>query len=170
MQIPQRRSELTNRYAAPPDPYVSPQTHTELQAELTRLQQHVRPSAVVELTRTREMGDLSENAAYTQAKARVGGIDRRVMEIQERLRTAIIVSPGATADGRVRIGTTVDVEVRGNQRTYVLTGSTEADPSTGRLSHLSPLGSALMGKKVGDTATITGPAGSPVEYRVLAVR
>jgi transcription elongation factor GreA len=116
------------------------------------------------------MGDLSENAAYTQAKARVGGIDRRIMEIQERLRTAIIVSPGATADGRVRIGTTVDVEVRGNQRTYVVTGSTEADPSAGRLSHLSPLGGALMGKKVGDTATITGPAGTAVEYRVVAVR
>jgi transcription elongation factor GreA len=170
MQIPKRRSEQHRKYDDALDPHLSPRAHQDLKNELARLEQHVRPSAVAELTRTREMGDLSENAAYTQAKARVGGLDRRIFEIKEQLRVAVVVDAGPTEDGRARVGATVEVEVRGNRRTYEVTGSAETDPGSGRISHLSPLGSALVGKRAGDVVTVKGANGQDATYHVIEVR
>jgi transcription elongation factor GreA len=81
----------------------------------------------------------------------------------------VIVRKGAAPDGSVRIGATVVVRVNGNERVYEITGSSETDPGSGKVSHLSPLGKALLGKKAGETALVKGPA-KEVPYTIVEVR
>jgi len=166
MQIPKRKP---GKYAhGPADDHLTHAAIKRLQEELARIAR-ARPAAVEELRRTREMGDLSENAAYTAAKGRLLGMDIRMQEINERLKNAIPISHGPTADGRVRLGATVDVEVNGKKRTYDIVGQQEAAPSEGAISYHSPLGAALIGKRAGETATIAAN-GREVVYRILEVR
>lgn len=167
MQIPKRKSEENRKYGYNNDNFLSAEAIAELKEDLRRLQEVSRPRAVSDLTRAREMGDLSENAAYSEAKGRLFGIDRRIHEIKERLKVAVVIKKGATADGRVRVGARVTVRVNGKEKAYDITGSLETDPSTGRISHQSPLGQALLGHKAGDTVKIT--AAKEVVYEILSV-
>lgn len=167
MRIPKRKP---GKYAEEPaDAHLTAAAIRQLKDELERLEKHVRPKAVEELRRTREMGDLSENFAYTAAKAKVGGLDHRIFSIKERLKQAILITPGAGPGGTVRIGATVEVEVGGKRKTYQITGSQETDPAGGRISHLSPLGAALMNRKAGDVAAVN-LNGRTVEYKIIEVR
>jgi transcription elongation factor GreA len=168
MQIPKRKKEQYRKYGGPGDNFYSAGALQELRDDLRRLQEVSRPRALADLTRTREMGDLSENAAYGEAKGRVFGIDRRIFEIKEILKNAVVIRRGATADGRVRIGATVKVLVNGKKKTYDITGSSETDPSSGKISHGSPLGAALMGRKTGDIVSISA-AGKKVDYEIIEV-
>lgn len=168
MQIPKRKKEQYRKYNGPGDNFYSPAALQKLKDDLRRLQEFSRPRAVTDLTKARDMGDLSENAAYSEAKGRVFGIDRRIFEIKEILKNAIVIKRGATADGRVRIGATVMVRVNGKEKTYEITGSSETAPSSGKISHGSPLGAALMGQKAGDIISIMA-AGKKVEYEILGV-
>jgi transcription elongation factor GreA len=167
MRIPKRNP---GKYA--PGPADFHLTHTaigRLREELKRLEEQARPRAVEELRRTREMGDLSENAAYSAAKARLLGMDQRILEIKERLKRAVPISHGAGPGGTIRIGATVTVEIDGRVRTYDIVGSQEADPSGGAISYLSPLGKALMGRRAGETIEIEAN-GRRIEYRIVEVR
>src|SRR5262249_44078751 len=102
MQVPIRKA---GKYAsAPNDHHLTPEAIQKLRDELARIETVIRPKAVEELRRTREMGDLSENFAYSVAKAKVGGLDMRVLEIKEKLKNAIPIRRGAASDGSVRIG------------------------------------------------------------------
>ncbi len=167
MRIPQRRSELYKKYGRNDDHHLSADAIRKLNADLRRLET-ARPRALEDLTRAREMGDLSENAAYSEAKGRLAGIDRRIFEIKEKLKNAILIERG-TDDGRIGIGATVAVEVGGKRRTYEITGSQETDPGSGKISHLSPLGAALVGHAAGDTVVIIAN-GKKTEYRILDVK
>jgi transcription elongation factor GreA len=120
MQVPKRRSEEKRKYAGPGDDFLSAEALKKLREELRRLEETSRPRAVADLARARDMGDLSENAAYAEAKGRLFGIDRRVLEIKERLKNAVLIERGAGEDGRARIGATVTVSVNGKEkaRTY----------------------------------------------------
>lgn len=139
-----------------------------LRRDLRDLEEQQRPRTVEDLTRAREMGDLSENAAYHEAKARLGRIDGRIFSLKERVRNAIIIeAPGE--GGLARIGSTVTVSVNGRQKTYQILGSQETDPSLGRISHLSPLGAALMGHGAGETVTVKAQD-KDVAYRIDEVR
>lgn len=168
MRVPKRRSEQNRRFG-PPDDHLSDEALERLRTDLRRLEEAARPKAVADLAAAREMGDLSENAAYTEAKARLRGIDGRIMSIKERLKRAVPIERGAAPDGSARIGSTVVVEVAGKRRTFLITGSQEADPSSGRISHASPVGSALMGRKPGDETTVLVD-GRHVVYRVISVQ
>ncbi len=169
MQVPKRRSAERRKYGGPADDFLSPAALQKIEKDLRRLEDVSRPRALEDLTRAREMGDLSENAAYSEAKGRLMKIDSLIFEMKERLKFAVVIRPGADAEGGARIGSTVVVEVNGKEKRYQLTGSQETDPSSGRISHLSPLGKALLGKKPGDEAAVKGPA-KMVIYRVIAVR
>lgn len=169
MQIPKRRSSERRKYGGPADDFLTPAALKKIEDELRRLEKVSRPRALEDLTRAREMGDLSENAAYSEAKGRLMKIDSLIFEMKEKLKFAVVIRPGADAEGRARIGSTVVVTVNGKEKSYELTGSQETDPSTGRISHLSPLGRALLGKKAGDEASVKGPA-KMITYRIVAVR
>ena len=167
MRIPKRKP---GKYAhEPADDHLTAAAVRQMKDELERLETRVRPKAVEELRRTREMGDLSENFAYTAAKAKVGGLDHRIFSIKERLKHAILITPGAGPGGTVRIGATVEVEVNGKRKIYEITGSQETDPAAGRISHLSPLGAALMNRQAGETVNVAAN-GRTVEYRIVDVR
>lgn len=152
MRIPKRKSEQNRRYG-PQDNYVSPERLQEMKDELEKLKKRVRPKVVEDLTAAREMGDLSENAAYSHAKGRLSGIDRRIFELREKIKNAVVIERDGPSD-QVEIGSAVTVLVNGKERTFEITGSQETDPSSGRISHGSPVGQALMGRSKGESVEI----------------
>ncbi|MFA6603353.1 MAG: GreA/GreB family elongation factor [Patescibacteria group bacterium] len=154
MQIPQRKSELNRKYAGDGDNFLSAEAIAALQDELRRLERSL-PAATEELNRTRDMGDLSENAAYQEAKRRLFGMNGRMLAVKEKLKNAVVIEPGTDELGHVRIGSTVEVSFGGRDKTYVITGSQETDPAAGRISHLSPLGALLLGRRAGDEVKLS---------------
>jgi transcription elongation factor GreA len=168
MRVPNRKSEELHRAGRQTDDYLTRERLESLRRTLADLQGRQRPQAVEDLARAREMGDLSENAAYSEAKGRLARIDGRIFGLKERIKNAVLIEDGAGADGVVRIGATVTLESGGRRRTYRIVGSQETDPSKGRISHASPLGAALVGKKAGQTVVLSAATPS-VEYRIISV-
>lgn len=125
-----------------------------------------RPEAVAELKRAREMGDLSENGAYKSARALVSQIDSRLRHVHYLLQHAVVVE--AVAQGIVGLNSTIVVTDGSNERELVVVGEHESDPLSGKISHKSPLGQALMGKKAGEEATIATPKGT-LTYHILQI-
>ena len=123
----------------------------ELSAQLERMLK-ARPAAAAEVKHLAEMGDFSENAAYQIAKGRLRGLNERIMEIQDHLKYAQIIQPPSA--GIVALGSTVTVEHNGTQQTFQILGPTETNPAKGIISYQSPLGTALLHKRVGDTVTL----------------
>lgn len=132
--------------------------HDELLAELEELQKIKRPKSVLRVQTAREFGDLSENAEYHAAREELNFIDGRIDELEEILIRARIVSTPKTSD-IVGIGCKVTVGTNGQTHTFHVVGEWEADPSEKKISHDSPLGKALIGKRVGDKVEVTAPAG-----------
>jgi transcription elongation factor GreA len=166
MQIPKRKP---GKYADLKQDYnMTPAALEGLKQEIERLEVRVRPKVVEELRQAREMGDLSENFAYTAAKGKLAGIDMRVFEMKERIKHAVLIAPGAAADGSARLGARVTVEVNGHERVFEIVGPQETDPAKGRISQLSPLGSVLLKRKPGETVTVEAN-GKTAEYRILKV-
>lgn len=143
----------------------TPEGHRKLREEKAKLLSQ-RPEAVDNLRKAREMGDLSENGYYKAARARLSFLDAQLRRVDRLLRAATIVT--ATGSGRVEIGTTVTISNGAQQHTYSIVGGFESDPARGMISHVSPIGKALMGKTVNDTVTVTIPAGT-VRYTILQI-
>jgi transcription elongation GreA/GreB family factor len=167
MQIPKRRGEW-KRDLGPEDEYLTQDAIEELRQELHRIEK-ARPAAVAELQRTREMGDLSENFAYTVAKGKVMGMDAAIFRIKERLKYAKPIKLGGNGGGVLAVGSIAEVEVNGKARTLTLVGVQQVDLSKGFISYHSPVGSALMGKMAGDSVMVEAN-GKKIEYRILRVR
>ena len=151
MRVPIRKpGKYTNRQ---PDRHVTERRFQEFKDELDKLQHINRPRAISEVKRLAEMGDFSENAAYQIAKGRLRGINQRILDLEEALKHAIIIKPGGHTN-MVRVGHRVNIEMAGKKKNFLLLGSTETDPDKGIISHTSPMGAALIGKKVGDSFAI----------------
>jgi len=140
----------------------------KLEKEAEKLEKVTRPKVIEEMQQAAELGDFSENAAYQIAKGRLRGINGRLEEIQEKLKRAIPIELGSS-NGRITIGATVVVEVNGRKKTYQILGAQETNPSAGKISHLSPLGKALKGKKAGETTELETENGI-VEYKIIEVK
>ena len=151
MQIPFRKpGEFTNII---PDPHLTQKKFDELKDKLDKLKS-VLPSAIKELQRLAEMGDFSENAAYQMAKGRVRSINDKIFDLGEHLKSAIIIKPGKNKQ-QVQLGSQVTIFLAGKETTYQILGSSEIDLAKNIISHNSPLGAALMGKKAGDSFTFS---------------
>ena len=111
------------------------------------------PALAHEVKRLAEMGDFSENAGYQYAKGRLRGLNQRILELETHLKTALIFKPNQNCC-QVSLGHRVKVLTSGQEKSYLILGSSETDPSKGQISYLSPIGAALMGKKVGETAIL----------------
>lgn len=168
MRLPTRKSE-TDRLAlqGEPDRYLTPETMERMRRQIVDLETVQRPSAKLELQRAQEMGDLSENFGYQEAKRRLRNINDRIVMLEEKLKVAVPIEAG-TADGSVRIGSKVIVETGGTERAFTIVGAQEAQPLKHLISYLSPLGVVLMGKSVGDTAVVKTERGD-VTYTVKSV-
>jgi len=170
MQVPTRKSDIFRKNGRRDDDrYLTAEAIERLRRELADIADNQRPKAVEDLTRAREMGDLSENAAYHEAKSRLARLDGRTFSLKERIKNAIVIEPGAEPGGRIGIGSTVTLTVNGNRRVYQILGSQETNPSSGRISHISPLGAALMGRAAGDEVTVKAQE-RQIVYRVEDVK
>jgi transcription elongation factor GreA len=134
------------------DPHMTQQKFDELTKQLAHLLK-ARPEAAAEVKRLAEMGDFSENAAYQLAKGRLRGLNQRIMEIKDHLKFAQIIH-SINPSGTVQLGSTVIFEQDGKQQTFRILGPTETNPTLGIISHKSPLGAALIGKRVGDAVQL----------------
>lgn len=151
MRVPTRKSEKYNNQTI--DPCITQDKFEELTKRLEKLIKINRPREAEEVKRLALMGDFSENAGYQLAKGRLRGINQRIIEIENILKKAEIINPQKTT-GFIEIGNTVFLEVNGKEKKYLILGSLETNPELGIISHNSPLGSALIGKKIGDEISL----------------
>lgn len=164
MQIPTRRSQQLRIHDDGIDSrLLTPKGLEKLKRTLRDLEDQ-RPQTVKDLSEAIAKGDLSENAEYTESKARLGRIDGRIFSLKERIKNAVIIEAPEGDEGTVQLGSTVTVLVNARQRAYQIVGPSETDPSKGRISHLSPLGQALMAHKIDDVVQVNG-----MDYRIIAV-
>lgn len=167
MRLPQRTSQqLRDQDTSDDVVYLTPEGAEKLKRELERIEKIDLPAALESMRFALTLGDFSENAEYQEAKPKLARLQGRVMIIKDRLKRAIITQ--ASDDGRVAMGSMVTVEVNGKERTYQLVGPHEANPSQGRISHLSPVGAALLNRKVGETVRVENESGG-TEYRIMKI-
>ncbi len=153
--------------AAAPEPVeLSPEAVARVEAELDELTRVRRPEVVARIKAARELGDLRENAEYQSAREEQSFLEGRVQALEDRLRRAIVVTD--RADGRVGLGSVVTVETGGEQTTFTIVGSAEANVAAGRLSAASPVGAALIGRHPGDEVDVRTPRGA-IRYRIVSI-
>ena len=137
----------------------------ELEDELKTLKGR-RGEIADKIAEARDYGDLSENADYDTAREDQALVETRIAEIEDILANAQIIK--ANGKSTIGVGSTVELKSAGKSVTYTLVGPVEADPLEGKISNESPIGLALMGKKVGESATITTPRGE-VSYEIVKI-
>ena len=144
----------------------------KLKEELAQRKGEIREEIVERLKEARAQGDLSENSEYDQAKEDQGKNEGRILELEQMIKTAVIIDTTASGkEGIVSLGCTVvlkDVET-GEEETYAIVGTTEADPFNNKISNESPVGSAILGKKVHDVVVANTPAGE-LSYQIMEVK
>jgi transcription elongation factor GreA len=137
----------------------------ELEAELEELKGR-RGAIADKIAEARDFGDLSENAEYDSAREEQGLVESRIAEIEDILLNAEIIKGGSKT--KVTLGSKVELKTGKKVVVYSIVGPVEADPLEGKISNESPIGEALMGKKVGDSVTITTPKGKTV-YEIVKI-
>jgi transcription elongation factor GreA len=141
---------------------ITPEGYKKLQEELKRLKTIDRPEIIKAIERARAFGDLSENAEYETAKDRQGFIEARIKELESKIARAEIIDPSKLPiKDRVMFGVRVTLEEieSGDKVTYQLIGPDESQPENGLISVASPLGRALLGKRVDDDVRVQAPGG-----------
>lgn len=148
--------------------YVTAQGLAEVKLELEDLKKVKRAGIADRIQRAREFGDLSENSEYDAALEEQAIIEKRIAELENTLKGAKVISREAKSDFVV-IGSTVVIEMDGEIDEFTIVGSVEADPSKKKISNESPVGSSILGAKIGETVEVTTPI---VRYKckVLEIR
>lgn len=141
---------------------------SELKDELAKLKTK-EPKAIDRVAKAREFGDLSENSEYHAAREELAFIQGRIEELEEMIARAQIVAGNGQKNGHVDIGCQVTVHANGVEQTYTIVGEFEADPAKKKISQDSPLGKALMGKKVGESVEFEAPVGK-VQYLIKSIQ
>jgi len=140
-----------------------------LKEELRVLVDEKRPKLVERLSYARSQGDLAENSDYQSAREDLEFLDGRIDEIQEVVQNASVIDDTILKTDGVNLGTTVTLKVNGKDHAFEIVGEWEADPMKKKISHTSPLGMALIGRKVGDKVEVEAPAGK-VQYQILDIK
>lgn len=130
---------------------------------------HVRRREIAaRIQEAKELGDLSENAEYQEAKNEQAFNEGRIEELDSTLKHAVVIDELAGSNGTVQVGSAVKTKINGQAMTLHIVGSNEADPLTGRISNESPLGQALLGQATGATVTVATPKGEMV-YTITSI-
>lgn len=146
--------------------YITKEGLKQLKAELEELTKVKRPAVALRIKNAREMGDISENAEYDAAREEQAYVEGRIAELEDIIKSSKI-SEGVA--GEVTVGTSVTVHMDGEEETFHIVGAPEADPLKKKISHESPLGVALLGKKVGDKIEVEAPVGK-LTYTILSIQ
>ena len=139
----------------------------ELAKELERLKTTKRSEVAENLRNAKELGDLSENSEYLEAREEQGRVEGKILELEETLKHASIIEKGSSK-GVVGIGSTVEVLRGGKHVKFIIVGTNEAKPEEGFISNQSPLGKGLIGLKVGESVVIAAPGGK-AEYKIRKI-
>ena len=148
--------------------FLTPEGRKKLEEELTMRKTEMRQKIAEIIKEAKEQGDLSENAEYSEAKRQQADNERRIMEIENDVRTSQVASFNEGSKV-VQMGSHVKVKCNGDGQSFCIVGSNEADPLGGKISNESPIGQSLMGKSAGDKLKVNTPAGEK-EYTVLEVK
>jgi len=149
--------------------YLTKEGKEKLLLELKELEGPRRDDIAARLKSAIEMGDLSENADYHKAKEDQGFLEGKILEIKYTLNFAIIVEENVNGQDTVNVGCKVTIQEEDfPPETYYLVGSKEADPTENKISHISPIGKALLDKQVGDIVQIKTPNGE-VSLKILSI-
>jgi transcription elongation factor GreA len=141
--------------------YMTKEGYKKKMEEIAYLESVKRPEISRAIAEARDKGDLSENAEYDAAKNEQAMIEGEILEIENKLKYAVLIKDGAAKKGTVSLGSKVDLidDDTGERSTYEIVGTTEADVESGRISNESPIGNALLGRKAGDNIKVVVPAG-----------
>lgn len=148
---------------------MTPLGYRALVDELKQLQETGLPQAIDRVAKAREFGDLSENAEYHSAKEDLAALEGRIEELKDIINRVNVVDVKKSGEEEVGIGSVVTVTINGSHHEFSIVGEWEADPAAKKISHESPLGKALIGKRVGDIVEVEAPAGK-VNYTVKNVK
>ncbi|MBI5515131.1 MAG: GreA/GreB family elongation factor [Deltaproteobacteria bacterium] len=151
--------------------YITPAGYQRLLGEFEHLKHVEHPKIIQEVSDAAAQGDRSENAEYIYGKKRKIQIEKRMSFLASRLKDVVVVDPAAQKGAVIFFGATVDLEDEDARTvTYQIVGVDETAPDRGLISWRSPLGRALLKRRVGDTVAVPRPDADPVEYTVLAFR
>ena len=150
--------------------YITSETYKTLRTELEELKTKKRKEIAQAIQEAKELGDLSENAAYQEAKEAQTVLETRILELEDFLKNVSIISR-PSKNGKVELGSTIEVisSIKGQgKKFFTIVGSAEAKPSEGKISNISPLGRAFLGKKQGEVVLVKTPQGE-VKYKILKI-
>jgi len=151
-----------------PISYLTREGFEKLQLELEELRNVRRKEIAVRLQEAMEDGELIENAEYEDAKNEQAFVEGRIKDLELLLATARIIDEGENEQGLIQVGTTVTIQEEGyDSETYMIVGPVEADPILGRIFNESPIGRALIIRKVGETVKVEAPGGA---FTVLIIK
>ncbi len=142
--------------------------YNKLKEELDYLSTVRRKEIAERIERAKELGDLSENAEYSEAKDAQALNEGRILELGAILKNVTVVDSVVDKKGKIDMGSKVKVSVEGKEREYIIVSFNEADPLGGKISNESPLGMAFLGKKKGDEVLVETPRGE-FKYKILDV-
>ncbi|MBI2592594.1 MAG: transcription elongation factor GreA [Candidatus Colwellbacteria bacterium] len=137
----------------------------ELKEELGNLKTTTRLEIAERLKRAKDLGDLSENAEYQEAKEEQARVEKRIGDLENILQNSMLIKKSVNSE-TVDIGSTAEVLVNGKPLKFVIVGSNEARPEEGFISNESPLGRELIGRRVGDSIVVEAPKGK-IEYKIF---
>jgi transcription elongation factor GreA len=150
---------------------ITPEGLEKLKAELEELQTTRRREVAERIKEAREFGDIAENSEYDDAKNEQAMLEQRIAQMEERVRRAIVVDKDQVDTGVVSVGVKVHVKDQktGDSRKFQLVGSAEANPAEEKLSHESPIGKALMGRKRGEIVSVDVPRGPAKKLKITKI-
>lgn len=148
--------------------YLSKQGLEDLQQEHAKRISQIRKEIAEKIAAAKELGDLSENFEYHEAKEQQGLNEARILQLEDMIRDVVLVTE-STGGTTIGLGTTFDAEVNKMKKTYSVVGSNESDPLAGKISNESPLGLAFMGHEVNDIVEIQTPGGV-MTYKILSIK
>ncbi|MBI4313075.1 MAG: transcription elongation factor GreA [Chloroflexi bacterium] len=132
----------------------------KLEAELDHLRRVRRPEAAQRIQRAKEAGGTVDNADYEDAKNQQAFVEGRIRELEEAIRSAVLIPGDRKTSDKIEVGSVVVVTTpQGRTQTFTIVGRAEADPSQGRISNESPVGRALLGRRAGEQAEVETPSG-----------
>lgn len=146
---------------------VTPEGLEKLKAELEYLKTEKRKQVSDRIKTAKEFGDLSENAEYQEAKDEQAFTEGRILNLENLIKTAVVADKND--DDQINVGNTIVVDREGQVLEFTIVGSTEGDPSNGKISVESPLGQAFVGKRLNEEFAVNLPAGK-IQYKILEIK
>lgn len=143
--------------------------YQKIKEELEYLKKKIIPKIAKKIAEAKELGDLSENAEYQEAKDEQGLVAKKINELEELLRTATVTDTKNINNSVVEMGNTIIVSQNGQQIEYKIVSSNEVNPEEGKISNESPLGKSFLGKKRGEIVEVEVPKGK-IKYKIVDIK